>query len=55
MIDVIASQTVTVRFSVPDGTRPEIDKAIADRLRSDEALIWEDGPKGARAALCIGE
>jgi hypothetical protein len=54
MTDIIASQTVSVRFSVPDGTRPEIEKAIADRLRSDEALNWEDDPDGARAVCVSG-
>jgi hypothetical protein len=54
MTDVIVSQTVTVRFSVPDGTRPEIEKAIADRLRSGNDLVWENDPKGARAVCVSG-
>jgi hypothetical protein len=35
MPDVICSQTVTVRFSVRDGTRRETEEAIEQRLRSE--------------------
>jgi hypothetical protein len=52
MTDVICSQVVTVRFSVPDGTRAEIEATIADRLRSDNELVWEDDPKGVRT-VCV--
>jgi hypothetical protein len=54
MTDVIVSQTVTVRFTIPDGTRPETEEAIADRLRSDQELVWEDDPKGVRAVCVSG-
>jgi hypothetical protein len=54
MTDVIASKTITVRFSVPDGTRPETEAAIAQRLRSDKDLVWEDDPKGVRAVCVAG-
>jgi hypothetical protein len=54
MIDIICSKTVTVRFSVPDGTRPETEAAIEQRLRSDNELVWEDDPKGVRAVCVSG-
>jgi hypothetical protein len=54
MTDIIVSKTVTVRFSVPDGTRPETEEAIADRLRSDQDLVWEDDPQGVKVVCVAG-
>ncbi len=53
-IDVIVSKVVTVRFSVPDGSRPETEEAIAERLRSDQDLVWEDDPEGVKAVCVSG-
>jgi hypothetical protein len=33
-IDVIARKTSLAQFTVPAGTRPEIEKAIEEKLRS---------------------
>jgi Fibrinogen alpha C domain len=54
MIDIICSKTVTVRFSVPDGTRPETEEAIAQRLGSDTELVWENDPEGIKAVCVSG-
>jgi hypothetical protein len=43
---VIAHKSSTVTFTVPSGTRHEIDTAIAERLRSDTELVWIDSPEG---------
>jgi hypothetical protein len=53
MTDVIASKLVTVRFSIPDGTRPENETAISEKLRSND-LIWEDDPGGAKV-VCVAK
>lgn len=52
MTDIIASKTVSVRFSIPDGTRSETEAAIAEKLRSQ--LVWEDDPAGIRAVCVSG-
>ena len=35
MAEVLAHKTCTAKFTVPDGPRSEIEKAIAERLRGD--------------------
>jgi hypothetical protein len=54
MTDVIASKLVTVRFSVPDGTRPETEEAIEQRLRSGSELVWADDPEGVKVVCVSG-
>jgi hypothetical protein len=49
-VQIIADKTVTTTFTVPNGTRPEIEECIESRLSSDKALEWKDGPDGVRAA-----
>jgi hypothetical protein len=52
-VTVIAHKTSTVTFTVPSGTRPEIEDAIAERLRSDTELVWIDSPEGIKVdCLC---
>ena len=47
-VTVIAHKTSTVTFSVPAGTRTEIEDSIAERLRSDNELVWKDSPEGIK-------
>jgi hypothetical protein len=47
-VTVIAHKTSTVTFTVKSGTRPEIEDAIAERLRSDTELVWIDSPEGVK-------
>jgi hypothetical protein len=51
-VEVIAEKLSTVTFPVRNGTRPEIENAIADRLRSDVELVWIDSTNGIRT-VCI--
>jgi hypothetical protein len=55
MTDIIASKTVTVRFSVTDGDRSAIEAAIEIWLRTkDQEIVWEDDPKGVRTVCVSG-
>lgn len=47
-VTVIAHKTSTVTFTVSAGTRPEIETAISERLRSDTELVWKDSPEGIK-------
>jgi hypothetical protein len=38
-------------FTVPAGTRKEIEAAIVEKLRSRE-IVWEDRPKGVKVMWC---
>jgi hypothetical protein len=51
-VEVIAEKLSTVTFPVRNGTRPEIENAIADRLRSETQLVWIDSPNGIRV-VCL--
>ena len=51
-IEVIAEKLSIVTFTVPNGTRPEIESAIAERLRSESELVWTDSPNGIRV-VCL--
>jgi hypothetical protein len=51
-VKIIAEKLSTVSFTVPNGTRPEIENAIAERLRTDAELVWIDSANGSRA-VCI--
>ena len=54
-IEVIAHKKgSSTKFTVPNGTNSEIEKAIAERLRSDLELVWEDDPGGIKVDLRIG-
>jgi hypothetical protein len=46
-IKVVYHKRVSATGSVPDGTRKEIEEAIADTLRSkSKELVWEDSLDG---------
>jgi hypothetical protein len=47
-VTVIAHKSSTVTFTVPSGTRSEIENAVAERLRSEAALVWKDSPEGIK-------
>jgi hypothetical protein len=47
-VTVIAHKSSTVTFTVPSGTKTEIEHAIAERLRSDKELVWKDSPEGIK-------
>lgn len=51
-VKVIVEKHSTGTFNVPNGTRAEIEEAIAKELRSDKELVWIDSPDGIRA-VCI--
>jgi hypothetical protein len=46
MPNVLVHKTCTATFTVDDGPRREIQKAIAEKLRTGEGVTWEDGPEG---------
>jgi hypothetical protein len=52
-IDVIARKTSLAQFTVPAGTRPEIEKAIEEKLRSKD-IVWDGGPDGINV-VCISQ
>jgi hypothetical protein len=52
-IDVIARKTSLAQFTVPAGTRPEIEKAIEEKLRSKD-IVWDSGPDGINV-VCISQ
>jgi hypothetical protein len=54
MTDVIATKTVTVRFSVTDGTRSDIEIYIDTWLRSEQEIVWEDAPEGIKVVCVSG-
>ena len=55
MTDVIATKTVTVRFSVADGTRSDIEIYIENWLRTEaQAIVWEDDPDGIKVVCVSG-
>jgi hypothetical protein len=54
MAEVLAHKTCTAKFTVPDGTRLEIEKAIAERLRSGQEVVWEDDPVGVNVDVLSG-
>jgi hypothetical protein len=50
-IEVRAHKGSSTKFTVPNGTRREIESAIADKFRSDKELVWEDDPEGISVAV----
>ena len=51
-VEIFANKGLSTKFTVPNGTRPEIESAIAEMLRPDKGLVWEDDGEGIRTA-CI--
>jgi hypothetical protein len=51
-VKVIAHKGSTATFTVPSGTRAQIEVAIAEKLRSETELAWKDDPEGINVA-CI--
>jgi hypothetical protein len=41
-IEVLAHKTSTAKFTITADSRPEAEKAIAERLRSNKELVWTD-------------
>jgi hypothetical protein len=54
-VDVLLFKGSTAKLTVPNGTRPEIEKAIADKLRSDKALVWTDSDSGINVTCLRGD
>jgi hypothetical protein len=52
LTDIIASKTVTVRFSVADGDRSAIEAEIEIWLRLAQEIVWEDDPEGIKV-VCV--
>lgn len=52
-VQVLAFKNCLAKFTVPNGTRPEIEKAIADKLRSDKGLVWTDDEDHGIKVTCI--
>jgi hypothetical protein len=50
-VDVIARNGLIARFKVPNGKRPEIEKAIEDKLRSG-TVDWKADDYGVTVA-CV--
>jgi hypothetical protein len=54
-IEVRAHRGQSSAFTITaGGTRKEIEDAIAERLRSDAELVWEDDPEGINVACISG-
>jgi hypothetical protein len=54
MTDIIASKTVSVRFTVSDGTRSDIEIYIDTWLRSEQEIVWKDDPEGIKVVCVSG-
>ena len=52
-IDVIAHKSTIAKFTVKGGTRPAIEKAIEEKLRSKD-IVWDGGPDGINV-VCISQ
>jgi hypothetical protein len=50
-VEVWAHKSSSTKFTVPNGTRPEIENAIAERLRSE--ILWEDDPVGINVQVIL--
>jgi hypothetical protein len=46
LTQVLAHKSSTATFTIPNGARVEMENAIADKLRSDTELVWNDDPEG---------
>jgi hypothetical protein len=53
-VQVIARNGSIAKFTVPDGTRKEIEAAIETKLRTDKEIVWKDDSGGV-TATCIYE
>ena len=46
-IQVLAHRGQTAEFTVPNGiSRKEVEAAIAEKLRSNEGIVWINDPEG---------
>jgi hypothetical protein len=46
-VTVFAHRGQSAEFTVPNGaTRKDVEKAIAEKLRSDEGIVWRNNPEG---------
>jgi hypothetical protein len=52
-IDVIAHKSTMAKFTVKGGTRPAIEKAIEEKLRSSD-MVWEDDSYGINV-VCVSQ
>jgi hypothetical protein len=52
-VEVWAQKLASTKFTVPTGTRPQIENAIAERFRSDKELVWEDYPEGISVEVML--
>jgi hypothetical protein len=52
-IDVIARKISLAKFTVPAGTRPEIENTIEEKLRSKD-IVWDSGSDGINV-VCISQ
>lgn len=50
-IEIRVHKGSTATFTVPSGTRPEIEIAIAERLHSAAELAWTDDPEGINVVV----
>ena len=54
-IEVRAHKGCSLKFTITAGaTRKETEGAIAEKLRSDKELVWEDDPEGINVACISG-
>jgi hypothetical protein len=52
-VEVWAHKLVSTKFTVPNGSRPQMESAIAERFRSDKELVWEDHPEGISVEVTL--
>ena len=50
-VEVIARNGTIARFTVKDGSRKEIEDAIAEKLKNKE-VVWEDD-EGGISVICV--
>jgi hypothetical protein len=51
--EVFAYRGSITKFSINVGTRPEMERAIEDRLRSGAELPWKDSPEGVKVTVIV--
>ena len=50
-VQVLVHKRSTTAFTIPNGTRAEMENAIADKLRSETEIVWKDDPEGVSAEV----
>ena len=50
-VEIRVHKGLTATFTVQNGTRPEIERAISNRLDLGEELLWNDDPEGINAVV----